>query len=140
MTIGTQNSLDPMADLFLDADIDSVLVAPFEARGHSVQTTAQVSRHNATDIEQLLIATDLGRLLITHDRDDYLLLCRLWRALALRWGVSSETHAGVLIVPQAAQLPLPRIVSEIDGLIRSEPSLWGRVFRFDLKWGWMPLL
>jgi predicted nuclease of predicted toxin-antitoxin system len=129
-----------MADLFLDADIDAALVSLFEARGHSVQSTAQVSRLNATDIEQLLIATDLGRLLITHDKDDYLLRCRLWRALALRWGVSSETHAGVIIVPQAKQLPLPRIVSEIDGLIRSEPSLWGRVFRFDLKWGWMPLL
>jgi len=134
--LGMRKTPEPMADLFLDADIGPELATLIAAKGHDAGTTEQHSRYDASDAEQLLRATDLGRLLVTHDRRDYVLLCRLWRRLADRWSADSVPHAGVLIVPQRDRVPLARVALELDRLLVDAPDLWGQVLRFDSKWGW----
>jgi hypothetical protein len=129
---GIPSSVVRVADLYLDADVDDVFVGPLDARGHSTRTT---TRHNATDAEQLLLATDRRWLLVTHDKRDYVLLAQLWRALADRWG-ATEQHAAVIIVPQRRVMPYPRSADEIDALLKVDPNLWNQVVRFDTKWGW----
>lgn len=125
-----------VANYFLDADVGDGLADLLAPKGHPTVTTKQASRLNAFDDEQLLIATDLGRLLITHDKDDFLLLHRAWRSFARRWGVQPEAHAEIIVVPQRREVPYIRTAAEIDTLIRGEKDLRGRFFRLDRRWGW----
>src|SRR3712207_3468292 len=60
--------LVPIADRVLDADVNDVATPLFHARGHDPLTTRQVSRLEAPDDVQVLVATDLGRLLVAHAR------------------------------------------------------------------------
>jgi hypothetical protein len=126
-----------VADFFLDADIDDHLVDLLHNRGHSALTTDQASRYNASDDEQLLVATDLNRTLITHDKRDYVLLYRAWRTFAHHWQVEPGNHAGVLIVPQSQIIPYSTVASEIHSLVRQTPGLRGRIFELNVKWGWV---
>ena len=100
-------------------------------------TARDVGRLKATDDEQLLTATDLDWLLVTHNQDDYELLHRAWHSFARRWGVVAGDHAGVIVVPQSQVMPYPRTAGEIDSLVRAEPRRWGRIFEFHRKWGWI---
>ena len=126
-----------VAECFLDADVEDPMVELLVRKGHPTVTTKQASRINATDDVQLLIATDLGRLLITHDQRDFLLLHRAWRSFARRWGVQPEDHPGILVVPQRKEIPYSRTAAEIDHLIRGVKDLKGRFFRLDRRWGWI---
>src|SRR5687768_15840519 len=119
---GIPSSVVLVANLYLDADVDDVFVEPLDARGHNTRTTHDVARHNASDAEQLLLATDRRWLLITHDKRDYVLLAQLWRALADRRG-ATEQHAAVVIVPQRLVLPYSRSAAEIDALLKVDPNL-----------------
>ncbi len=125
-----------VADFFLDADVDPRLGESLVGRGHTFRTTRQESRLDATDDVQLLIATDLRRLLVTHNEDDFLLLYRAWRSLSRRWHVQPGDHAGIIVVPQPVLLPLERCVLEIHNLVRGQRDVWGRFFVLDAKWGW----
>ena len=129
-----------MADLCLDEDVH-VAFAPFlQLHDHTTLTSQAAGRLGAHDDDQLLWATHLGRLLVTHNRKDYLLLARAWRSFARRWGVEPEQHAGIIVIPQPALLPPPRAAAEIDHLIRGERDLWGRLFDYDRRWGWVAVL
>ena len=124
-----------MSDFYLDEDIDARLLAPrLEARGHSARSTRQAGRLGTRDDEQLPTATDLGRHLIAHNGRD--VLYPAWRSLARPWRVASGDHAGIVVVPQAEQLSPERLASEIHGLVRAQPSTWGRFFELDVRWGW----
>lgn len=125
-----------VARFLLDADVNPDLAFLLRPNGHDVLLTNEASRHNATDDEQLLLATDLGCILITHDKTDYLLLVRLWRRLAERWGVSPEPHASILVLPQSKVVPYQRSASEVDMILASRDDLSGRILRFDTRWGW----
>lgn len=125
-----------MARFLLDADVNPELASLLRLNGHDVLITNEASRHDATDDQQLLLATDLGRILITHDKKDYQLLSRLWRHLSARWGVSPEPHANVLILPQANVLVYRRSVVEVETLLASRQELSGRILLLDAKWGW----
>ena len=126
-----------MAELYLDEDVD-LLFGPFlVAKGHATLTTQEIGQLRAQDDTQLLTATDLGRLLITHNRRDFLLLARAWRSLAARWGVDPGAHAGIIVIPQRMELPLAQAAEEIDILIRREANLWGKVFNYDRNRGWI---
>ena len=126
-----------MTDFFLDADVDPVLGDLLEVKGHTARTTRHVGRHDASDDQQLLLATDLGRLLVTHNKRNFVLLYRAWRSLSARWGVAPEEHAGIIALPQPPALLPRRAAIEIDNLVRGARNLWGRFFEYDLKWGWV---
>ncbi len=120
----------------MDADVAPRLAPLLVAKGHLARTTNDASRHDASDSQQLLLATDLAYILITHDKKDYFVLSHLWHNLAVRWETSSEPHAGVLIQPQPNELPYPRAVAEIETLLASGFEPTGRVLRLDALWGW----
>ncbi len=126
-----------MSDFFLDADVNAALGPLLEAKGHTVRTTKQASRYDASDDEQLLLATDLGMLLITHNKADYMLLACAWRSFSRRWEVKAGEHAGIIVIPQPPSFPITRASAEINQLVRAEKRLWGVVFSYDHRWGWM---
>ncbi len=114
-----------MADFYLDENVDSEFASLLTARGHTVFTTAQADRLGTTDDRQLLFATDLGRILITHDERDYRFLCGLWRNLAKRWGINDAAHAGVLVIPQRLPFPYNHTASEILYFFILINVVWG---------------
>ena len=58
-----------------------------------------LGREGSTDDEQLLVASQDGRILVTHSEQDFILLHYTWQRWAAAWGVTAQ-HAGILIVPQ----------------------------------------
>lgn len=123
-----------MTDFYLDEDVEAPLGPLLEARGHRVRLTRHETPLGTPDYEQLVIATDLGCVLITHNRKDFRLVCGAWRRLAERWGVMEE-HAGVLALPQRLHLPYSRSASEVHSLVRGQ-SVWNHYFQLDANWGW----
>lgn len=126
-----------MADFYLDENVHVRIADLLVARGHTALTVNQANRLQAPDDDQLLVATDLGRLLVTHDFKDYRLLCRLWRRLAQRWGVEGRDDAGVLVILQPDLVPYERSASEIHNLVRGPTVVWGEYFKFEQRWGWI---
>ncbi len=126
-----------VADFFLDADIAPELGRQLERQGHSVRTTRQESQLDASDDVQLLVATNLGRFLITHNERDFILLSRAWRSFARQWNVTPADHAAIIAVPQSRHLPHWRAATEIDSLVRTQHHVWGHLFSYSLKWGWI---
>jgi Domain of unknown function (DUF5615) len=125
-----------VSDFCLDGDVTDRMVPLLVARGHSVLTTKQAGLGSSRDDEQLVAATDRGRLLIIHNSEDFLLLYHAWRTLSRRWGAPDDHHAGILVVPQHTIVPYERSAREIDSLVRVQREVWGRYFSYDARWGW----
>lgn len=125
-----------MAEFLLDADVAPQLAPLLRAKGHFARTTNGASRYDASDDQQLLLATDLACIPITHDKKDYFVLSHLWHSLSVRWGTLPEPHAGVLVLPQPNSFAYPPSVWEIETLLASRQELAGRVLLLDSKWGW----
>jgi predicted nuclease of predicted toxin-antitoxin system len=83
---------DP-ALLYADEDLDRHLVNALRQRGFDVLATLEARRQEATDEAQLAYATSLGRILVTHNRLDFLRLHTAWQA-------RGQLHAGIVILPQ----------------------------------------
>jgi hypothetical protein len=81
------------AQLYAHEDLDRHLVISLRQRGLDVLATDEAGHRAATDEEQLAHATVLGRVLVTHNRLDFLRLHAAWRAL-------NRLHAGIATLPQ----------------------------------------
>ena len=78
------------AALYCDEDVSVVLAAMLRARGFPVTTTRDAGHRGRTDEQQLRVAADADRILVTHDRADFERLHRQWLESARR-------HVGILI-------------------------------------------
>jgi predicted nuclease of predicted toxin-antitoxin system len=111
-----------MASLYLDADVPLRLAGLLTSNGHPTRTTQDEDRKTAGDDEQLLYAARQGWVLITHNKDDFLLLHDAWR----RWGMV-PSHAGILLMEQA---PADELAPAILALLGTNRAL------ADELWGW----
>lgn len=125
-----------MAQFLFDADTSPALHRLIEQRGHSIRRTGQEGALHTPDDLVLLLATNLERILVTHNERDFLLLARAWRSFARQWEATPRPHAGVIAIPQLSRLPNERALSEIDTLVRTQRELSGHVFTYSLRWGW----
>lgn len=78
------------AELYLDEDVDVLLVRLVRARGLAAQTTLEADNLGATDTEQLAYASAQGLVMLTHNRGDFENLHRQWEA-------EERPHAGILV-------------------------------------------
>ncbi len=103
-----------MASFYLDNDIARECADELRAHGHDVIMTRELGRARATDDEQLLFAAQQGRILVTHNWRDFLLLHYAWCRWPLAWdpAVVLPPHAGILVIPQPPDL-LPREAAEV---------------------------
>ena len=79
-------------------------------------TTEELGLDAATDDVHLLAAAQAGRILLTHNKKDFLLLHHAWRGWTRAWGID-PSHAGI-VVPLQDWLP-EREIEEIDASLRS---------------------
>jgi hypothetical protein len=90
-------------DLYLDEDVDVVLSRLVRARGFRVTTTQEAGHVGNTDAEQLGLATDQGKTILTHNRVDF-------EALARRYFEDKKTHSGIIIAVRRHPKELARRV------------------------------
>ncbi len=107
-----------MANFYLDHNVSHQLAHALRALGHGVDTAYGLRLDAADDDEQLATAALSGRILVTHNRRDFILLHRAWFRWARLWGVTNVQHHGILMIPDAPRLPTPdaaRALDIIDG-------------------------
>lgn len=78
------------AALYCDEDVSVVLAAMLRARGFAVSTARDAGHLGRRDEDQLQVAADPDRILLTHNRADFERLHR-------HWIESGRRHAGIII-------------------------------------------
>src|SRR3569623_950161 len=67
-----------LAGVYLDHNVSLDIVSPLRFAGHDVVTTRDLHFARQSDDKQLLTAVRAGRIVITHDRQDFTLLHDAW--------------------------------------------------------------
>jgi hypothetical protein len=87
--------------LYLDSDVSLRVVPALRAQNHEVLTSRDAGLAHAGDYMQLLTAMRTGRVLITHNRSDFVLLHHAWLVWPRELGVSFPPHPSILVLDQA---------------------------------------
>jgi hypothetical protein len=125
-----------VAALYLDENIEPPIGRLLARRGHDVLTTQDAGQKGATDPQQLLTATEAGRIVVTHD-DDFLFIHRWWNDFSgLCEGTLPREHAAVLLVPGAPILAFGEVARLVDDFVRANPNLWNAHFRLNRSGVW----
>jgi hypothetical protein len=122
-----------MKPLFADHNIARPAVARLRALGYDIVASREVAYDRANDDETLSFAARTGRILLTHDVEDFELLHDAWSRWSTEWGVERH-HAGILILPQ--EWPNDRKAQEIDAFLKTDLDLTNRLFRWKASTGW----
>lgn len=125
-----------MAAFYLDNDISDDVTGLLRSKRHDVLHTRRHGQSRATDDRQLLTAAELGRILVTHNARDFVLVHHARRLWPSTLGVAWPQHRGVLVVPQPADLPTRRLVEAIDRFVRSGRPLADELYRLTVHGGW----
>jgi hypothetical protein len=78
--------------VYLDHNANPRLVRDLRPHGYDAVFARELGLERASDDEHLRRASESGRVLFTHDLDDY-------PALAAEWAARGEAHAGIILVP-----------------------------------------
>ena len=91
----------PLARLHLDHNISWHLVSPLQVVGHEVSVARDLGLTRLTDDAQLLSAVRASRVLVTHDRGDFILLYDAWLTWPAAFGIALPPHPGILVLDPA---------------------------------------
>lgn len=109
--------------LHLDADASMIsLMRELRKRGHDVtRTPNDWMKPDATDEQQLIGATKEGRIILTFNIRDFMILAKLY-----------PEHHGILL---STQKPLPELLSALDNLLsETEAEDWTGKVRWLNDW------
>lgn len=94
--------------VYLDEDVDPSLARDLRQRGHDVHSTGEEELLGSSDCQQLDHARSLGWAILTHNRNDFLELAKVYAK-------EGTSHAGILYVPQVPyRMLLQRMVRFLD--------------------------
>lgn len=124
-----------MARFYLDHDVGLRLARLLNELGHNATTSLAEQTTTLRDSAQLLHATRNERVIVTHNKRDFVELHHAWRSWSSAWNVS-ERHAGVIVVPQAANWPLRRIAREVEDVLSQANLMENRLYRWTPERGW----
>jgi hypothetical protein len=128
-----------MGQLYLDEDVSGVSGRRLNFLGDDALDARGVLQHATKDHQHLAMATRLGRILITHNSDDYLFLHLAWREWFDEFGQSpSPEHAGILLLPQPPELGATDIADLVHNFMaeRTAAGLRNRLFQWARPGGW----
>ena len=129
-----------MARFYLDENVGILLAVLLRALGHDVVTTDELGNKGATDVRQLLVATKLDRILITHDGRHFGMLHQGLHTWAVEWNVSTDRHPGILVIPTPPRLDFNDAARIATELISAEGSVRNRLFAWERSKGWSEVL
>ncbi len=93
------------------------------------KTATDLGLLRASDGHHLLLAAQAGRIFVTHNGDDFIMIQDAWVRWSRAWSVEAM-HAGILILPQAWQ-PL-RAAEEIAQFLGKRVSLPNEIYAYDI--------
>ena len=124
-----------MARLCLNHYISLKLAPLLERAGHDVAITREVGGDRATDDALLLVATQSGRIFITHNRNDFRLLHDAWLNWPAAFGMVFPPHPGILILDQGSPETLARVLTHFLDVMPPERIANG-IFWWHHHDGW----
>jgi hypothetical protein len=104
------------ARLYLDEDIAAQVAARLQASGYNVLTTIDAEMRAKTDGQQLEFATSQGRILLTHNRKDFI-------SLSHQWAAERREHCGIVFLPIKPPTTLLVWVKELFELYPNDGDL-----------------
>ena len=125
-----------MAVFYFDHGTADDVAAHLETEGHDVLTTLRHGRIRAPDDEQLLTAFQLGRILVTHNARDFVLVHHAWRLWPTALGIGWPAHPGILVIPQPPAITIARAADEIDKSVRSGRRIANELYHLAVPGGW----
>lgn len=100
-----------MASFYTDHNVALQVALLLRQAGHTAITARDLGLERAGDDAHLLVAAPHGWILITHNRQHFLLLHDAWRRWLQVFGVSAM-HAGILIPPHGLPAQTVRLLHE----------------------------
>jgi hypothetical protein len=125
-----------MAAFYVDNDVSDHLIPLLRASGHHVASTPDLGYARATDEQQLLTAFQMGRILLTHNASDFVLLHRAWRRWPIALGVNWPPHPGILVLPQPPGMTIARSARELGKFVRSSRPIANELYRLTTAGRW----
>lgn len=122
--------MTPLAFL-IDEDMAVTAASELREFRYDAVTVGEPGRKGSRDDAILWLATQQGRILITHNFNDYAMLHCAWR----RWGVPG-THAGILVPRQRVLRDGRAIAERVRELAESGGSLENGLYTFELDGRW----
>lgn len=109
-----------IARLYSNENFPLPVVAPLREHGHDVLTTHDAGKSNEgiPDEEVLRFATETGRAVITHNRQDFIRLHRL-----------NPDHAGIIVCTDNADFPA--LAAKVHAQLQQTESLHGQLVRVN---------
>jgi hypothetical protein len=124
-----------MAEFYLDHNVSAELARLLRATNHTVIAARDIQFKHAKDDLHLLVASQRGWILVSHNEGDFVLLRDAWRRWSAAWGVA-EPHAGIAIVPQFPRATSSQVAQALDELINMRPSLTNELHFWRPTSGW----
>jgi hypothetical protein len=131
-----------LARFYFDHNVSGETAVYLRLLGHDVVTARTAHRERAPDYQQLLLATEQDRILVTHNGGDFILLHGAWRLWSAAWNVTSQHSGIVLIPPGISTLPEWRpspAAQELSRLVASGTSLANELYAWRRATGWEKL-
>lgn len=120
----------------LDENVSERVLPALHRFGLDVVTTTQLGLKGATDPRQLLVATQLGRVLVTHNGADFRMLHETLGRWAEAWDVGHLVrHAGILIIVQESRMQATTMAAIVDRLAREDEAITNRLFAWNRRQG-----
>jgi hypothetical protein len=123
-----------LVDLYLDHNVSLHLVPVLRAAGHDVLTARDQGHARLTNDAQLLEAIKLRRVLVTHNRKDFVLLYDAWTTWPGAFNLLLPRLPGVVVLEPAPLSTLSRTF--IDLLAGSAPDLRNQLVWWRGSGGW----
>jgi hypothetical protein len=120
---------------YLDHNVSGRIRDLLHSSGYRVLTTREVRLERAPDGAQVLTAAQRGLALVTHDRDDFILLHDAWQRWAAAWGVT-ERHAGILVVAQDPVATAWQIAEAVDAFAQSGTPVANELYLWSPANNW----
>jgi hypothetical protein len=125
--------------IYLDEDMTERLLDAIKPFGVDAMSANRGAK-GLHDGEQLLRAVALGRVMVTTNTNDYLLLHRAWLAWSATWDLRSlPRHRGILLIHSAPGYGVPEVARVIlDFLTRPSTAagIDNRAFAWTSRDGW----
>lgn len=124
-----------MPTFYADHNVAFQLVQLMHARGYDVTFAREQGLESASDAAHLLHAATRGRILLTHNERDFLLLHQAWTLWTASWNISPR-HAGVIVLPQQELWSPRHALHEIETVLTAAPILSNEFWRWKASRGW----
>ena len=93
-------------ELYLDEDVSALVATLLRSRGLAATTAREEGQLGKDDSEQLDYAIQLGRAIVTHNRNDFLALANTYYAIG-------RSHYGIVIARRRPPNELVRLLTTI---------------------------